>query len=459
LPASYGNNDKGSSAVRSNATARWSKTVLGLILISLGWVCSTRAGAASYGGTLYGFAGAPDWVKPASVDYGTPLPAGGAAGGSWYLLLDRQYNVRANGSDQYEHSAIRITSSGGVDEYSEINLEVDPTYQFLDIHSIKVIRDGHVSEQLRSARITALPQETELREKIYNGEYNINVLLSNVRVGDIVDYAYTVHSRERIFPGQFSTRLSIGWSIPMHWQRVRILAPASLELHYRSSDERTIPASILRGGVRESEWESRDLPGTAADEDRPRGHSAWPYLQVSSSRSWADVAAQVTPLFVHTEPPSPELLTVVDDIRKAGGSPEEQALHALQFVQEQVRYVSISIGRGAFRPTNPNTVLSRRFGDCKDKSLLLVTILRHLGIDADPVLVNSRMGRVLNDALPTPYSFDHAIARVKIGDQTFWADGTDDEQFSALSAGVPASYGWGLVLNKSARGSARGARC
>ena len=33
-------------------------------------------------------------------------------------------------------------------------------------------------------RITALPQETELRERIYNGGYNINVLLSDVRVGD-----------------------------------------------------------------------------------------------------------------------------------------------------------------------------------------------------------------------------------------------------------------------------------
>jgi transglutaminase-like putative cysteine protease len=429
--------------VRTPATARWSKTVLSLFSICLAWVCSAHAGAS-----LYGFASVPGWVKPAPADYAVSPPKGDGAGGSWYLALDRQYNVRTEGSDSYEHSVVKITSSGGVDEYSEINLDVDPGYETLDLHSIKVIRDGHATDRLRTARITALPQETELQERIYNGRYNINVLLSDVRVGDIIDYAYTTHSRERIFPGQFSTRLSIGWSVPMHWQRVRIISPAARELFYRVTDQQKVPAATLRGNVREFEWEWHDLSGTPADENRPRWHNAWPNLQVSSSRNWADVATPAAQLFVVDEPPSLELLNVVADIRKAGGSPEEQALHALQFVQ-QIRYVSLSIGRGAFHPTSPNTVLSRRFGDCKDKSLLLVTILRQLGIEADPVLVNTRMGRVLNEALPTAYIFDHAIARVKIGDQTFWTDGTASEQFSPLTSNTTATYGWGLVLNKA----------
>jgi transglutaminase-like putative cysteine protease len=430
--------------VRAPATASRSKskTVLSLISICLAWVCPAHAGAS-----LYGFASVPGWVKPTSVDYGATPPAGAGSGGSWYLVLDRQYNVRADGSDRYEHSVVKIASNGGVDEYSEINLDVDPSYETLELHSIKVVRDGHATDQLRSARITALPQETGLRERIYNGRYNINVLLSDVRVGDIIDYSYTTHSRERIFPGQFSTRLGIGWSIPLHWQRVRIVSPATRELFYRVTDQQEIPAPTLRGNVRDFEWEWHDLPGTPGDEDSPRWYSAWPDLEVSSSRNWAEVATQAARLFVVNESPSSGLLNVVAEIRKAGGSPAEQALRALQFVQ-QIRYVSLSIGRGAFHPTSPNTVLSRRFGDCKDKSLLFVTILRQLGIEADPVLVNTRKGRVLNEALPAPYSFDHAIARVKIGDQTFWADATAHEQFSPLTTHATASYGWGLVLNK-----------
>src|SRR5581483_10027449 len=171
-----------------------------------------------------------------------------------------------------------------------------------------------------------------------------------------------------------------------------------------------------------------------------------------SSIDWGQVARQVVPLFSVTEPASHEQLAVVGEIRKAGGSATEQALHALQFVQEQIRYVSISIGRGAFRPSIPNRVLRRRFGDCKDKSLLLVTILRQLGIEAYPALVNTRHGRVLDGALPDPYSFDHAIVRLKIGPEVFWVDGTADKRLAPLSVDSPASYGWALVINGSTTG-------
>jgi hypothetical protein len=56
------------------------------------------------------------------------------------------------------------------------------------------------------------------------------------------------------------------------------------------------------------------------------------------------------------------------------GGQEQQVLTVLQFVQEQVRYFGIEIGSSATKPANPSVVFARRFGDCKDKSLLFVTI-------------------------------------------------------------------------------------
>src|SRR5262249_51011561 len=146
------------------------------------------------------------------------------------------------------------------------------------------------------------------------------------------------HSRERIFPGAFSARMSISWGVAVHWQRVRVLSPASRELFYRVSDQQKIPASTVDGALREFEWQWHDLPGVTGDADRPKWYSTWSQLQVTSSRDWAEVARQIMPLFARSEPPSPELLAVVDQIRKTGGSPQQQALRALQFVQEQIRY-------------------------------------------------------------------------------------------------------------------------
>jgi hypothetical protein len=121
-------------------------------------------------------------------------------------------------------------------------------------------------------------------------------------------------------------------------------------------------------------------------------------------------------------------------------------LHAAQYVQDQVRYASISIGRGAYRPTKPEEVLERNFGDCKDKSLLLAMILRELGVEAVPALVNSQQGKTLPESLPSPYAFDHAIVHLQWGGQAMWVDPTAPKRYSLLSPRDPPDYESALLL-------------
>ena len=102
-------------------------------------------------------------------------------------------------------------------------------------------------------------------------------------------------------------------------------------------------------------------------------------------------------------------------------------------MQDEVRYFGIEMGSSTVKPGDPSTVFSRRFGDCKDKSLLFVTILRALGIEAYPVLVNSTVRRALADWQPSDGAFDHCIAVARCDDQTYWLDPTPE--LSARAAG------------------------
>jgi transglutaminase-like putative cysteine protease len=411
------------------------------------------ARAAAADSSLYRFAPVPRWVSRVAAENAAPPPAGGVSDGAWDLLLDRQFNLTADGDDYYQHSAVQVTNAAGVDERSQIDIDVDPTFQTLSLNSIRVVRQGRVIDQRPVARVTAVPQETELRNRIYNGTYNVNILLFDVRVGDVIDYEYTLHSRERFFPGQFSSRATIAWSVPLHWERLRILAPTDRALSYQI-DDHSAPATRIRGTLREWSWEWHDVAAIAGDDNRPGWYSPWPHFQVTTSKDWSDVARRVAPLFRLSSRPAAALQALAKDIRAAGGTPAEQALHALQFVQEQIRYVSIAIGPGAFRPAPPEEVLERRFGDCKDKSLLLVALLRELGIEADPALVNSRLGRGLDAFLPTPYAFDHAIVRMRLGKDVYWLDPTREKQFSPVTSNAVGDFERALVLAGSASGLA-----
>ena len=54
-------------------------------------------------------------------------------------------------------------------------------------------------------------------------------------------------------------------------------------------------------------------------------------------------------------------------------------IQAMRLVQDEIRYVSLSMGRGSYVPRDPATVIRSGFGDCKDKALLLASALVRLG--------------------------------------------------------------------------------
>jgi hypothetical protein len=97
-------------------------------------------------------------------------------------------------------------------------------------------------------------------------------------------------------------------------------------------------------------------------------------------------------------------------------------------VQNDVRYFGIEIGDNSHRPNPPDLVWRRRYGDCKDKTYLLATLLNRMGIDAVPALVDTDRGRAIGEFVPSASSFNHVIVRARIGDETVWVDPTIAQQ-------------------------------
>lgn len=107
------------------------------------------------------------------------------------------------------------------------------------------------------------------------------------------------------------------------------------------------------------------------------------------------------------------------------------------------------MGTGGYVPASAETTWSRRFGDCKGKTALLIALLDELGIEADPVLVHSRIGDALPQLLPMVGYFDHVIVRAKVAGKTYWLDGTRSGDGDLDRIPVPA-FEWGLPLTRGA---------
>src|SRR6202020_92037 len=83
-----------------------------------------------------------------------------------------------------------------------------------------------------------------------------------------------------------------------------------------------------------------------------------------------------------------------------------------EFVQKQVRYFVIEMGIGGYQPHYAADIFRNRYGDCKDKATLLVSMLSTVGVHGALVMVDHRRGVVDPDA-PSIVG-DHMIAAIEI---------------------------------------------
>jgi hypothetical protein len=95
------------------------------------------------------------------------------------------------------------------------------------------------------------------------------------------------------------------------------------------------------------------------------------------------------------------------------------------FVADSVSYVALRIGTGDFIPHNCGQIIERRFGDCKDQSVLLSFLYRSAGIEAYPALVSTHDYPDIEMLYPWPSFFDHTMVVVKAGGDEYVLDPSD----------------------------------
>lgn len=389
----------------------------------------------------------PPWVKPAAVvDSGAGV-ADDKKGGTLMLLDDHQTRVAGSMVERFYRHAKKIMTQGGLENSSELQLVFEPSYQRLVIHHIRIIRGGQTVNALEPREIKIIQQEDELNQRLYNGRLSAVVFLKDVRVGDVIDCAYSVNGDNPVLGGRFADTAPLADSLPIQILRNRLLWPSERKLSMRGMNTDMQPSINTSDGVTEYLWERAGVAALDYEGSTPAWFDPTPHVQLSEFADWGEVVRWAKPLY-EVKNISPELARRIEEWRAASADPGERTRAALRFVQDEVRYLGIELGPYSHQPSQPATVFARRFGDCKDKSLLLSTILNALGIEARPALVNTEATHALDGWQPSPYAFDHVIVRAQIGGQTFWLDPTMSFQRGGLAQSAVPNYGRALVLGE-----------
>ncbi|MGH7023452.1 MAG: DUF3857 domain-containing protein [Caulobacteraceae bacterium] len=390
----------------------------------------------------------PAWVKPSNVPLRPAKSSANAPVG--VILQDLQVKFTPASEATYWRLIAKVQTPRGLQVLGAVAPAWNPDTDTLIIHQVHIIRDGKVIDALAGGRnFTVLRRETKLEQATLDGTLTAALQIEDLRVGDILDVAWTIEHADPLLKGRIQEDVRPN-SPPGSRIRLRLIWPADAGVKTLVSAWMPPMKSSVAGGLVTDQVALDDAPEVVLPKDAPARFRRGREVEVSNFATWADVSALMSPLFDKAAVLAPDspLQAEIKRIAAASPDPKVRAAAALNLVQTHVRYVLLALNGGGLTPAAADLTWSRRFGDCKGKTALLLALLHGLGIQAEPALVSSSGGDGLNERLPSLFAFDHVIVHARIAGRDYWLDGTRPDDGAIDTIAVPP-FEWALPVRAS----------
>lgn len=310
-------------------------------------------------------------------------------------------------TSQYIQQVYRVTNDNGRDWLQRLSVPAYSDQQGRCVEARVYRADGNIEEGRRSRWSASFPP---------------------LEIGDVVQVRFRVTDRSQSFFGDFfGVRNTFMDYVPVHEVRYVWVLPPGRSFHEYLTDG--APARVEHEVNGQKVWSYRalNLPKLYDEPLAPPPEQRSPTVQLSTYSNWNEFGRWYYNLIRKQMEATPEMTAKVNELTKGLNTEKEKARAVYNWVVTEVRYnADWHFGVHGYKPFSASTVFARCIGDCKDKAILICTMLRIAGVTAWPVITNLDNFRGDEDiTLPMPDHFNHAIAFIEYSDGTSqFVDGT-----------------------------------
>jgi hypothetical protein len=379
---------------------------------------------------------APDWTVPCSfrLDFKPKQP-----GHVTHLLSCQQ--IHAEERQTYVHTAIRLETTQALQNEAQGRIAFEPRTQNFILHWLKIYRGETVLDRTALENLRCVQKETD--GFVAPSRLTLVLWLEGVRPGDVVELCYTLEEESPLLDEDCGCFFALPEGSPLGKLYFSLRFDDDREFRWKSSSPDLQPVETNQDGEIQWVWARDNLPGIRAEENTPGWHITYPWIQVSDTPDWESVSEAFAEAWA-VDKAEADLAAIMPEI--AGGGILQQTEKAIQLVQDQWRYLALDGELDEQPPSAPAVVAQRRYGDCKDLSLLLMAVLKKLGLEARLILVNTKLRKSVADLLPMPSLFDHLVVEYKARGQTRWVDATAKGQGGGSLHRLIGDFGVGLPV-------------
>ena len=345
------------------------------------------------------------------------------------------------------HQIYRVDSALAVVASGEVRAIWDPSRQSQPTIRARVVsQDGR--EHLFDSSLLSDESAPGGDSRLFDDTRLLRGPLPAISIGSIVEIETVIVDQEPPFDAGRLQRVFIGASGAVQQTSIMVSAPMTMPVRYST---RLLPEAKISTQTRDGRMEIALRHGPVAIGWAQRFAEATgnqpviPEFQFSTGESWSLVAAGYEALaapFIRPEEVRSLLPTPLSPDR------DELIANLLDILHERIRYTGVLFGQGKIIPNPPSITLERRFGDCKDKAIVLVSLLRAAGIQSQLALIRADLGVDVDPSLPGIEGFNHMLVHVP-GERPLWIDPTIDH---ARAGELPLEDAdrWALLIGQAA---------
>ncbi|MFK8012497.1 MAG: DUF3857 domain-containing transglutaminase family protein [Marinicellaceae bacterium] len=387
---------------------------------------------------------APSWVvnHQPEFDFGNKKEYG-----SSYIMFDQQLFMTEKSKFDYNRIVVKINNSQGLREMGELSVSFDPIYNTVKFHHVNIIRKDKVINVLENVDFKIIRQENDIDNGIYNGKETALLFIEDLQVDDVIDYSFTIQGKNPIFKNQIFEYFGLEWSTPVEDLYISISIPKSKTIEYNMHKGNTRPNKIIKDNRINYSWHFNQIKAVDFQGNYPNWYMPFNFLELTEFKNWKQVAQWASEVFTIDLTLGNDIKSMIASWESSNKDTQGKVMDALNFVQNEIRYLGVEIGINSHKPRPPSDTFNTKYGDCKDKTMLLHAMLKEMNIDSSPLLVSTDLNNGILDRLPNPGLFNHVILQVEINGKLYWVDPTITDQGNSLKTiGLP-DFGVGLVVS------------
>lgn len=337
-----------------------------------------------------------------------------------------RYAFDADGKSVHtSYIVYKVLTQKGSENWDQVSWGWEPWHETKPELKARVIPESGAAHWLDAKTVSDSPASDD-EDNVYSDRRVVRAPLPAIAPGVVVEQEIVTKESAPLFGAGTVTNAYFGRRVPVQETRLILQHPATLPMQYRIKllpaikEERSESGGMVKVSLVQGPMDALE----DAEPYLPSSETAFPRVSFSTGKSWQEIAKTYGEI-VDKQTASADVKGFVAGVTKGKASREDKIRAIVQYLSREVRYTGIEFDESAIVPHSPAETLKQKYGDCKDKSTLLVTMLRTAGIPAYVALLNAGNRQDIDEELPGLGTFDHAIVFVP-GKPEYWIDATDD---------------------------------